>query len=74
MGFRLVPKSVALNDPEQRNGPCFALVRRIFVYDVVAKQLLGLPRFQNILLIVYESMTILKRCRQLFSDYLSKTN
>ena len=53
MGFRLVPKSVTLNDLERRNGPYFALFHRIFVYDVVAKQLLGLPRFQNLLLIVY---------------------
>jgi len=25
-----------------------------FVYDVVVKELLGLPRFQNLLLIVYD--------------------
>jgi len=25
-----------------------------FVYDVVVKQLLGLPRFQNLLLLVYD--------------------
>ena len=25
-----------------------------FVYDVVVKQLLGLPRFQNLLLMVYD--------------------
>jgi len=30
MGFRLVPKSVTLNDLERRNGPYFALFRRIF--------------------------------------------
>ena len=29
------------------------------VYDVVVKQLFGLPRFKNLLLIVYECMTIL---------------
>jgi len=29
MGFRLVPKSVTLNDLERRNGHNFALVRRI---------------------------------------------
>jgi len=46
MSFRLVPKSVTLNDLERRNGPYFALFHRIFVYDVVAKQLLGLPRFK----------------------------
>ena len=51
MSFRLVPKSVTLNDLERRNGRYFALFHRIFVYDV-AKQLLGLPRYQNLLLIV----------------------
>jgi len=29
MGFRLVPKSVTLNDLEQRNSPYFALFHRI---------------------------------------------
>ena len=52
MSFRLVSKSVTLNYLERRNGPYFALFHRIFVYDVVAKQLLGLPRFQNLLLVV----------------------
>jgi len=51
MTFQLVPKSVTLYDLERRNGPYFALFHRILVYDV-AKQLLGLPRFQNLLLIV----------------------
>jgi len=41
------------------------------VYDVVAKQLLGLPRFQNLLLIVCDH-TVLKRCAQLFSDIWAK--
>jgi len=53
MSFRLVPKSVTLNDLEQRNGPYFVLFHRIFAYDVVVKQLLGLhrgPRDQNLLL------------------------
>jgi len=53
MSFRLVPKLVTLNDLERRTGPYFALFHRIFVYDVVVKQLLGLrTRFQNLLLIV----------------------
>jgi len=52
MSFRLVPKSVTFNDLERHNGPYFALFHRIFVYDVVAKQLLDLPRFQNLLSIV----------------------
>ena len=51
MSFRLVPKSVTLNDLERRNGLYFALFHRIFVYDVV-KQLLGLPWDQNLLLIL----------------------
>jgi len=39
-----------------------------FVYDVVVKQLLVLPRFQNILLIVYDHiMTILIPSAPLFS-------
>jgi len=31
MRFRLVPKSVTLNDLERRNGPYFALFHRIRV-------------------------------------------
>jgi len=54
MSFRLVPKLVTLNDLEWRNGPYFALFHRIFVYYLVPKQLLGLPRFQNLLLTVYD--------------------
>jgi len=34
MIFRLVPKSVTLNDLERRNGFYFALFHRIFVYNV----------------------------------------
>jgi len=30
-----------------------------FVYDVVVKQLLDLPRFQNLLLIVYDHINII---------------
>jgi len=52
MSFRLVPKSVTLDDLERRNGRYSALFHRIFVYDVVAKQLSGLPRFQNLLFMV----------------------
>ena len=39
MTFRLVPKSVTLNDLERRNGRYFALFQRIFMYDVAVKQL-----------------------------------
>jgi len=57
MSFLLVPKSVTLNDLERRNGRYFALFHRIrdFVYDIVVKQLL--PRFQNLLLIVYDHIS-----------------
>jgi len=40
MSFRLVPKSVALNDLERHNGFYFALFHRIFVYDVAAKTII----------------------------------
>ena len=70
----MVPKSVTLNYVERRprNGPYCALFHRLVVYDVVVKQLLSLPRCQNLLRIVYDH--ILKRYAQLFSDYLRKTN
>ena len=42
-----------------------------FVYDVVVKQLLVLPRFQNILLIVYDHINTI--C-PLIQYYLGKTN
>jgi len=58
-----------LNDRERRNGPCFALFHRIFVYDVVAKQLLGLHSFQNVLLIVYDHIkTICAIIQRLFGQ------
>ena len=53
MSFRWVPTSVTLNDLERRNGRYFALFQRMFIYDVTVKQLLGLHRFQNLLLILY---------------------
>ena len=42
-----------------------------FVYDVVVKQLLVLPRFQNILLIVYDHINTV--C-SFIQHYLGKTN
>ena len=56
MSFRLVPKSVTLNDLERRNGRYFALFQRIFLYDVAVKQLLGLHRFENLVLILYNHL------------------
>ena len=60
MSFQLVPKSVTLNG-------IMALVLHYFtefVFDVVVKQL---PRFQNILLIIYDHInTICTIIRQLF--------
>jgi len=47
MSFRLVSKSVTLNDLERPNGPYFSLFHRIRVRYFVVKQLLGLRRFRN---------------------------
>jgi len=69
MSVRQVPKLVSLNDLERRNGPYFALFHRIFVYDVVVRQLLGLPRFQNLVLIVYDHIkTICAIIQRLFGQ------
>jgi len=69
MSFRLVPKLVTLNDLERRNGPYFALFHRIFVYDVVVEQLLGLPWFQNLLFIVCDYIkTICAIIQRLFGQ------
>ena len=41
-----------------------------FVYDVVVKQLLGLPLFQNLLLIVYDHInTICPLIQRLFRQH-----
>ena len=70
MSFRLVvPKSVTLNDLERRSGVILRYFTEL-VYDVVVKQL-PVPRFQDLLLIVYDHI---KRSAQLFSDYFGKTN
>jgi len=69
MSFRLVPKSATLNGLERRNGCYFALFQRIFVYDVAVKRLLGLPRFQNLLLILCNHIkTICAIIRRLFGQ------
>ena len=47
----------------------FALFHRSFVYDVVAKQLLGLSRFRNLLLIVCDHIkTICAIIQRLFGQ------
>ena len=68
MSFRLVPKSVTLNDLERRNGPYFALFHRIRV-RCRRKLFLVLPPFQNILLIVYDHINTI--C-PLIQHYLGK--
>jgi len=69
MSFQLVPKSETLNDRQRRNAPYFALFHRIFVYDIVAKQLLGLSRFQNLLLVAYDRIkTICAIIQRLFGQ------
>ena len=47
----------------------FALFHRIFVYDIAVKQLLGLPRFHNLLLLVYDHIkTICAIIQRLFGQ------
>jgi len=73
MSFRLVPKSVTLNDLERRNGRYFALLQRVFVYDVAVKQLLIRPTAVSQSTFNTLTILILKRSAQLFSNYLGKT-
>jgi len=69
MRFRLVPKSVTLNDPERRKGRYFALFQRIFVYNIAVKQLSGLRWFQNLPLILYNYIkTICAIIQRLFGQ------
>jgi len=69
MTFRLVPKSVTLNDLERRNIPYVSLFHRIRVRYVVVKQLLGLSRFRNLHLIVYDhTNTIYAIIQRLFGQ------
>ena len=54
------------NFTEFDNGPYFALFHRIR-HDVVVKHLLGIPWFQNLLLIVYDHInTICAIIQRLF--------
>jgi len=57
MSFRLVTKSVTLNDLERPNGRYFALFQRIFMYDVAVKQLLGLG-FLDVVLAVFSRLHV----------------
>ena len=69
MSFRLVPKLVTLNGPERRYCLYFALLHRIFVSDVVVKQLLDLPRDQNLRLTVCDHInTICAIIQRLFGQ------
>jgi len=70
MSFRLVRKSVTLNDLERRNGRYFALFHRIRV-RCRRKTITSVSKFTfgSVLYI-----TILMPSGQLFSDYLGKTN
>jgi len=52
MSFRLVLKSVTLNDFERHNGPYFALFHRIHVRCCRKTIIRPISRFQNLLLIV----------------------
>jgi len=64
MSFRLVPKSVTLNDLERRNGLIFCVISR---YSCT---IIRPPRFQNLLLIVYDHIsTICVIIQRLFGQY-----
>ena len=68
MSFRLVPKSVTLSDLERRNGRYFALFHPNFRVRC-RRKMLGLPRFQNLLLIVYDHIkTICAIIQRLFGQ------
>ena len=60
MSFRLVPKLMTLNDFERRNGPYFALFRRIRVRCRRKTIIRPIPPFQNPLLIVYDHINPLQ--------------
>jgi len=55
MSFRLLSKSVTLNDLERVMAVILFYLTEL-VYDVVIKQL---PRFQNLLLIVYDHIKMI---------------
>jgi len=74
MTFRLVQKSVTLNDLERRNGPYFSLSHRIRVRYFVVKQLLGLPQCQNLLLIVYDHINTISVIIQRLSGQNKRIN
>ena len=60
-------RSVTLNDLEQRNGPYFALFHRIRVRCRRKTIIRPVPRFRNLLLIVYDHIN--RIC-----EYLGKTS
>jgi len=55
MSFRLLSKSVTLNDLERVMAVILCYLTEL-VYDVVIKKL---PRFQNLLLIVYDHIKMI---------------
>ena len=57
MSFRLVPKSVTLNDLEQRNGRYFFVISPNSCTIRRCKTIIRpIPRFQNLLLIIYDQI------------------
>jgi len=67
MSFRLIPKWVTLNDLERRNGPYFSLFHGIRVR--CCRKTRPIPRFQNLLLIVYDHInTIWAIIQQVFGQ------
>jgi len=73
MSCRLVPKSVTLNDLEWHNDPYFALFHRIRVQCRRGRIIRPIPRFQDVLSIVYDHInTICAIIQRLFGQNKSR--
>ena len=59
MSFRLVLKSVTLNDLKRRNGPYFALLYRICVCCRRKTIIRPIPPCQNLLFILYDHINMI---------------
>ena len=68
MSFRSVPKSVTLNDLERRNGRYFCVISPNFRVRCCHETTIRLPRFQNLLLIVYDHIKTVCAIQRLFGQ------
>jgi len=70
MSFRLVPKSVTLNDLERRNGPYFSLFHRIRIRC----RRKTIVRFTLVSKSTFDSLCHINTICPLIQHYLGKTN